>query len=187
MRAPVIVRAILSAVLSALLCTACGAGAEPKEGSVDRSEQYATLAQRPDIDEAQAGYLALLETIRGELVAEFGIAAWQPASSTPPGSACGAEFSELGADGEIRRFTSGISPGNLPDDRWESAVSRVAATAAARGFGPPSTVVDRPGDHEVSLKDEHGAELLFGTAANTTLSLSTGCHLTKAAKERGTP
>ena len=84
MRAPVIVRAVLSAILSAVLCTACGAGAEPKEGSVDRSEQYATLAQRPDIDEAQAGYLALLETIRGELVAEFGIAAWQPASSRNP-------------------------------------------------------------------------------------------------------
>jgi hypothetical protein len=180
-------RTVVGAILTAILCAACGAGAEPKEGPVDRSEQYATLAQRPDIDEAQSTYLALLETIRGELVAEFGIAPWQPASSTPPGSACGAEFSDLGADGEIRRFTSGISPGNLPDDTWLSAVSRVAATAGAQGFGTPSVVVDRPGDHEVSLKDGFGAELLFGTAANTTLSLSTGCHLTKAAKDRGEP
>lgn len=171
----------------ALLCSACGVGADPKGESVEPSEQFSALLQRPDIERMEATYLTMLETIRAELVAEFGLAEWQPAEGGPSGSGCGGDFSDIGADGEIRRYSSGISPGNLPDEEWAAAVGVVAATAARNGFAPPGIVVDRPGDHEVSLRDDFGAELLFGTARNTTLSVSTGCHLTRDAHERGTP
>ncbi|WP_235926055.1 LppA family lipoprotein [Actinokineospora pegani] len=154
---------------------------------MDHNEQYQALSERPDIEEAQARYEGLLSTIRDQLVAEFGIAEWKPPASPVRGSACGPDFTDIDADGEIRRLSSGSSPGNLPDERWTAAVTLVAETARGLGFGDPEVVVDRQQDHEVSLKDEYGAELLFGTAANTTLSISTGCHLTKAAKERGAP
>jgi hypothetical protein len=77
--------------------------------------------------------------------------------------------------------------GNLPDGKWESAVAAVAEIARPYGFGEPKVVVNRPSDHEVSFRDGHGAEMLFGTAKNTILSLTTGCHLTVAAHQRGTP
>jgi hypothetical protein len=94
-------------------------------------------------------------------------------------------FARLGGDGEIRRYTSGISPGNLSDADWSRATVLVADLATQHGFGAATVVVDRPGDHEVSFPGEYGGELLFGTAANTTLSLTTGCHLTREAYLRG--
>lgn len=179
-------RAALVCALAAL-CVVCGPSVDPKGGSVGAEEQFATLMQRPDIEEAQARYLRMLAAIRDEMVAGFGIAAWRPAEGGPSGSACGADFPDVGADGEVRRFSSGMSPGNLPDDKWPAAVAEVAEIAATYGFAAPRVVVDRPGDHEVSLRDDYGAELLFGTARNTTLSVSTGCHLTKSAHDRGAP
>jgi hypothetical protein len=172
---------------SALICAACGSGTEPKDDSVGNQEQFATLLQRPDIEQAQSNYLSLLEKIRAELVARHGLTPWRPDEDGPSGSACGADFPDVGADGEVRRYSSGISPGNIPDEKWGSAVATVAELAGAAGFGAPGIVVDRPGDHEVSLRDSYGAELLFGTAKNTTLSVSTGCHLTRTAHQRGTP
>lgn len=169
-----------------LVLSACDSGAE-KGDSMSKSEQFTTLLQRPDIEQMQSRYLSMLEKIRAELVNRFGISAWQPDTRGPSGSACGADFPDVGADGEIRRYSSGMSPGNLPDDKWADAVAAVASIAGAEGFGSPSVVVDRPSDHEVSLRDNYGAELLFGTARNTTLSVSTGCHLTSAAHRRGTP
>jgi Lipoprotein confined to pathogenic Mycobacterium len=168
---------------TALVCAACGLGTA--SGGI--YEQFATLHQRPDIERAQSQYLGMLETIRTELVARVGIAAWQPDEDGLSGSACGFNFPDIGADGEIRRYSSGMSPGNIPDEHWADAVAIVAELAQPYGFGAPAVVVDRPGDHEVSLRDSYGAELLFGTAKNTILSLSTGCHLTKAAHQRGTP
>lgn len=81
--------------------------------------------------------------------------------------------------------TSGISPGNLSDADWSRATVLVADLATQHGFGAATVVVDRPGDHEVSFPCEYGGELLFGAAANTTLSLTTGCHLTREAYLRG--
>jgi hypothetical protein len=172
---------------TALICAACGSSTESMGNPVGINEQFAALLQRPDIEQAQSRYLGMLEAIRTELVARLGIAAWQPDEDGLSGSFCGFDFSDVGADGEIRRYSSGMSPGNIPDNRWADAVAIVAELANPYGFGAPGVVVDRPGDHEVSLRDSYGAELLFGTAKNTILSVSTGCHLTKTAHQRGTP
>jgi hypothetical protein len=178
---------VLACAVVMVLCGACDSGAEPKGDSMTKSEQFSTLLQRPDIEQMQSRYLSMLDKIRAGLVNRFGIAPWQPDTRGPSGSACGADFPDVGADGEIRRYSSGMSPGNLPDAKWADAVAAVAEIARSEGFGEPAVVVDRPSDHEVSLRDKYGAELLFGTARNTTLSVSTGCHLTSAAHRRGTP
>ncbi|WP_407919867.1 LppA family lipoprotein [Haloechinothrix halophila] len=60
-------------------------------------------------------------------------------------------------------------------------------STSKHGFGEPKTVADRRGDHEVAIYDRYGAELIVGTAKNTILSLSTGCHLSRDAHRRGTP
>jgi Lipoprotein confined to pathogenic Mycobacterium len=168
---------------TALICAACGFGTA--SGGIN--EQFATLHQRPDIERAQSRYLGMLDTIRTELVARLGIAAWQPDEDGLTGSACGFDFPDVGGDGEIRRFGTDMSPGNIPDNQWADAVAIVSELAKPYGFGAPAVVVDRPSDHEVSLRDSYGAELLFGTAENTILSVGTGCHLTEAAHQRGTP
>ncbi|ALG11177.1 hypothetical protein AOZ06_33690 [Kibdelosporangium phytohabitans] len=163
-----------------LLVGAC----DSKGGSMTKDEQFAELMKRPDIEQIEADYLKLLEDIRTELVARTGIAQWVPKDEPITGSGCG-DFPGIG--GNVRRYSSGHSPGNLPDAKWQDAVELVESIAGRQGFKLHGAVVDRPDDHEVTLGNDYGAELLFGTAANTTLSISTGCHLTRAAKQRGTP
>jgi hypothetical protein len=175
-------RLIVLACTILLLVGAC----DSKGGSMSKDEQFAELLKRPDIEQVQADYLRMMADIRDALVEQIGIAAWQPKEKDAiSGSACG-DYPEL-SDGHIRRFSSGSSPGNLPDAKWQEAVDLVGSIAGRHGFKNPGAVVDRPGDHEVSFSNEYGAELLFGTAANTTLSISTGCHLSREAHQRGTP
>lgn len=174
-------RAVAAASVALLLAAT---GCESREERVN--ELFSTMMQLPDIETMESKYQGLLATIRERLVAEIGIRPWQQSGQMVSGSGCGGDLSALRGDGEIRRYRSGKSPGNIADADWPRALRLVASIAQEQGFGGPATVVDRAGDHEVSLKDQYGAELLFGTAVNTTLSLSTGCHLTREARDRGT-
>ncbi|MCE7011344.1 LppA family lipoprotein [Kibdelosporangium philippinense] len=167
--------------LLAVLCTVLVVGA-----CSGPSDQYSQLANRPDIEQIHEEYLGMLGNIRDELVAKIGITPWQPNDELFRASMCG-EFNDIGADGEKRRYSSGHSPGNLPDARWGEAVKLVESIANQHGFKLHGAVIDRPGDHEVTFGNDWGAELLFGTAKNTTLSVSSGCHLTREAYQRGAP
>lgn len=154
-------------------------------GDVDTAELFAVLAGRPDIDAVGARCRGLLAVIRDTLVAELGVRPWLPSGGSVNHSGGRGPFARLGADCEVHRYTSGISPGAVSDADWPRATAIVADLAGRHGFAAPVVVVDRPGDHEVSLPGEYGGELLFGTAVNTTLSLTTGCHLTRQAYLRG--
>jgi hypothetical protein len=176
MRLFVLVCAIL------LLVGAC----DSKGGSMSKDEQFAELLKRPDLEQTEADSRKMLDEIRSELVSRIGIAPWEPGKGEAyTGSAC-AEFPNL-SGAEKRRFSSGRSPGNLPDAKWAAAVDLVKSITSRYGFKEPGIVVDRPSDHEVTFRNDYGAELWFGTAVNTTLSLTTGCHLTREAHQRGTP
>lgn len=152
---------------------------------IDTAELFDELTRRPDIDVVDTRYRGMLDAIRDKLVAEIGLPPWIPTGNPVNASVGRGPFARLGGDGEIRRFTSGISPGTVSDVDWPRATAIVAELAGPFGFAAPTVVVDRPGDHEVSLPGEYGGELLFGTAVNTTLSLTTGCHLTREAYLRG--
>jgi hypothetical protein len=149
------------------------------------AELFDELARRPDIEVIDTRYRGMLAAIRDTLVAELGLPPWLPPGSPVNSSTGTGPFARLGGDGEIRRYSSGRSPGTVSDVDWPRATAIVTVLAGQHGFAAPTVVVDRPGDHEVSLRDEYGGELLFGTAANTTLSLRTGCHLTREAYLRG--
>ncbi|HEY8458501.1 MAG TPA: LppA family lipoprotein [Actinopolymorphaceae bacterium] len=134
------------------------------------------LLERPDIETVHRRCLDMLHDIREALVTELGVRPWDNGVVLANGSTVGGTAAGVGGEAEVRRYHGGVSPGNLPDAQWPRAVDVVSRLARRYGFDNPVVVVDRPGDHEVSFADEYGAELLFGTAANTTLSLATGCH-----------
>ncbi|PRX47756.1 putative LppA-like lipoprotein [Prauserella shujinwangii] len=180
------IRAAVTAVTcaAALLVSGCGPD-QSKDGDVNA--HFAELLRRPDIERVQADYLAMVERIQSGLVREIGIEPFPDDGDEPvSGSACPGEFSAV-PEAEVRRYRFGASPTPIDDDTWPRALRLVGDLAAERGFDRQDVVVDRPGDHEVAFRDRYGAELIFGTAENTVVSLSTGCHLTREAHERGTP
>lgn len=148
-------------------------------------DAFDTLLKRPSISQVEADYQSMFQTIRERLKAEVGVPDWVPDDEPISGSACGGELSRLG-DAVVRRYDAGMSPGNLPDAKWEQAVAMVTEVARQHGFGAPKAIVNRPGDHEVSFRNTYDGELLFGTGANTILGGKTGCHLTDEAHQRGT-
>lgn len=72
--------------------------------------------------------------------------------------------------------------GGVPDAQWLTASDLVEQAAGEHGFGAAEVVVDAPGEHEIVLRGERGSLLRFGTLANATLAIETGCHLPEAAR-----
>lgn len=149
------------------------------------NDAFDALMKRPNLTQIDADYQAMFGAIRDRLISEVGVAPWVPDDEPISGSSCGGDISNL-QGAEVRRYDAGMSPGNLPDTRWDRAVEIVTEVAGAHGFGPPEVIISGPSDHEVSFRDTYNGQLLFGTGANTILGASTGCHLTEEAHERGT-
>lgn len=81
-------------------------------------------------------------------------------------------------DGASRLIlTSGGALGGIPDADWPRAWAAVKDVAAKRGFGDENVLLDKPGEHQVSLYDKDGAELSVGTGVNTVATIYSGCHL----------
>ncbi|GAA3546190.1 hypothetical protein GCM10022222_32310 [Amycolatopsis ultiminotia] len=153
------------------------------------ADQFKQLMQRPDIDEAAARYDEMYRKIREQLTNAVPSLHWE--QTNPPGrAACSTEFGAIDtagrADAQERGLGNWAAHGNLPDARWDEAVSIVGGVARSYGFNSGPTVVkNNPSDHYVTFHDSYGGELVFGTAVNTTLLVRTGCHLTAEAKKRG--
>ncbi|QUH00272.1 hypothetical protein HUO13_05095 [Saccharopolyspora erythraea] len=158
--------------LCAVLAAGCAGRPGPTPGG-DVEDQRATLQQRPSIEEVTARYDQMQRELRERLSAEIGSLSWTPRE--PMSNAGCADFPNLG--GETRMLESWRSSGNLPDANWPRAVRVVGEVTARYGFGAVEVVVDRPGDHQITATDQYGGSYLFGTAKNTLLTVSTGCHL----------
>lgn len=175
---------LITALVSAAALLVSGCDTTPSEDDVN--VMFNELMQRPDIESMQSEYLALLEKIRGRLVSDVGIEPFIPDDEGIGGSGCPGDMSQV-REAEVRYMRSGRSPGNISDADWPRAKELVAGLAREQGLDTVKVVVDRKGDHEVAIYDDYGAELIFGTAKNTILSLTTGCHLNREAHQRGTP
>ncbi len=163
-------RRLLTALAIAALMSGCtGAGSE----SPALEESRATLAQRPTIEEIRVSYEAMQVLLRDQLSAEVGPMQW--VNDQNSGQAGCADFPGVG--GQSLTLDRWTSEGNLSDALWDRAVAIVAEVTGEYGFGAPEVVVDRPSDHEISANDPYGGGYLFGTAVNTVLMVSTGCHL----------
>ncbi|MGH3799559.1 MAG: LppA family lipoprotein [Pseudonocardiaceae bacterium] len=168
----------LAAVLAlTVLMVGCGIA---RWGEDTVEEKLATLAQRPTIEAIRATYETMQARLRDRLSAEVGPLQWVNDENFS-GAGC-ADFPNVGGHSlTLDRWTS---EGNLPDAQWDRAVRIVAEVTGEYGFGAPRVVVNRPSDHEITATDRYGGHYLFGTAANTVLMVSTGCHLPANAHPR---
>jgi len=173
---------VMAIIALLVMTTGCNSPAKEKD---KMSEAFSELMKRPNLTQVQTDYQSMFETIRERLVAEVGVAQWVPHDEPISGSACGGDLSKL-SGAEVLRMDAGMSPGNLPDAKWDQAVTIVTEVAGNRGFGAPKVIVSGPNDHEVSFRDPYNGELLFGTGGNTVLAVTTGCHLTQQTHQRGT-
>ncbi|EAQ00277.1 hypothetical protein JNB_08899 [Janibacter sp. HTCC2649] len=159
---------MLVAVLAAMILTAC------QGADVDTQQQ---LESRRTSAQAQRDNLALLSEVRSALSEVAPALAWRsPAPTVESGSGCKEPFSQVdGATSEV--LTSGGALGGIPEADWDRAWEAVKAVAAKRGYGDEHTLLDKPGEHQMSLYDEDGSELSVGTGANTVASIYGACYL----------
>nr|WP_052478575.1 LppA family lipoprotein [Kibdelosporangium sp. MJ126-NF4]CEL19215.1 hypothetical protein [Kibdelosporangium sp. MJ126-NF4]CTQ94985.1 hypothetical protein [Kibdelosporangium sp. MJ126-NF4] len=154
--------------------------------------QFAELRKRPDIETAAQRYEEMRAKIRTRLTTAELATGWVEEKDSSDAMGCQSSstpsWSEINSStGEVRYLPRWISAGNLPDDKWDRAVSVVAEIAREYGFDGPGVVINRPSDHAVIFQDDYGAQIHFGTVKNTVFALTTGCHLTVAAHQQGTP
>lgn len=151
---------------------------------------FAALMQRPDIDQATQRYEQMGTEIRQALSAHILELATWTADGDTSNAACGNDdYPGPGFDGQVRDLPDYVVPGNLPDDKYEQALSVIGATVQKYGFAPtPQRLHDAPSSHDAVFHNtQDDGAVRFGTHENTLLGLSLGCHLTAEAKIRGHP
>lgn len=166
-------RAALTAGACAVLLVLTGCTETSGSGMDEREQQNAELRKRPTSEAEVARLTEAQEAVRTRLTADLPLGPWT--RSEPSGSAGCAEYDQ--ADGQTVFLPGLLLQGGVPDDVWPRAVEVLQNTAAGYGFGTAEVVVDRPDEHEVVLRGERGALLRFGTLANATLQVESGCHL----------
>jgi hypothetical protein len=173
---------VIGGIMTMLIVAGCSDAT--KESGILK-DGFDELMRRPNLTQMETDYQSMLQTIRERLVAEVGIAEFSPAREPMSETSCGDDLTNV--DGALQRYLkAGVSVGNLPDAKWDQAVTIVTEVAKQHGFSDPVVIVDRPSDHEVSFRGTYGGSLLFGTGGATTLTVRSGCHLTEEAHNRGT-
>jgi hypothetical protein len=151
-----------------------------------RQQQYSELMNRPNIDETIARYEEMRTAIRNELAKEINISQWAKQSGSANYTECAREFPDVDAkDAQKQHPETWYSTVKINPEKWTKAKEIVSSVAATYGFNKVSLVVDRTDDLQFNLTDAYSAELSFGSAKNTILGLTTGCHPTADAKKRG--
>ncbi|GAA4552073.1 hypothetical protein GCM10023192_80950 [Amycolatopsis samaneae] len=150
-------------------------------------QQYAELMKRPSLEEISKKYEELRGKIQSRLTSELGISGWEDKHDGRQ-SGCSNEFPDVNSRDVARNFLSFITaPSSIPAERWPAAVGIISQVGGEFGFNQQGVRVDRPPHFEFELKDQYQAQLSLSTEKTTVLSVETGCHLTAAAKQRGTP
>jgi hypothetical protein len=169
--------AALIATLVALLCVGCSIpGQLAQEGTMDAQ---AELTARPRLEEMVARYDEMLQRIRDRMDAELGPFTWFEHRPRSWGT-CGSDFPfQLG--GRTTSSPLWVFEGNIPDDQWSRAQHIVADVTAEYGFATAGLQIDTPATpgHRVTggVDTTLGAYYDFSTNVNTTLRVTSGCHL----------
>jgi hypothetical protein len=184
-----VVAALLTALI-ALLCVGCSTpGQFTEEETMDAQ---AELAARPRIEEMIGRYDQMLQRVRDRLDAEIGPFAWYE-SRQRTWSTCGWDFPyQLG--GRTTGSPLWMFKGNIRDDEWPRAQRIVAEITAEYGFATAGLQIDttrapgKPGYHVTHGSDARlGAYYDFETNVNTTLRVTSGCHLSTNPTSTRTP
>jgi hypothetical protein len=162
-----------TAAALALLGGLAGGCATPSGGT--SMDPQAELDARPRSAEMVSRYEQMQQRIRGRLDAELGPFSWQVRSEGDR-AGCGGEFAN--SAGMVVYLPRWGFDGGISDADWPRARQIVGEITAEYGFTTPTLQIDRPGDHETSAADEAlGAQYNFATQANTSIAVTTGCHL----------
>jgi Lipoprotein confined to pathogenic Mycobacterium len=97
---------------------------------------------------------------------------WNSTSTT---ITCGGELKDTGGVQVLTRHA--YFDGPIPDSAWDSALNLVRDTGSTFGATNMSVFTDRPGEHDIELIGENGAQVRFGTRIRSTLSARSDCHL----------
>lgn len=125
---------------------------------------------------AEADNLALLAELRTALNDVAPGLKWRtPEPAVESGSGCKEPFSGIDGTG-TRILTSGDAFGGIPEADWDRAWEAVKAVAAKRGYGDELTLLDKPGEHQMSVYDKDGSELSVGTGVNTVATIYGACY-----------
>lgn len=178
---------VLIGLLSACASEGSNINDDPNAGT--QQQQYDKLLQRPDIEQATQTYQSALKEIKNVLTEKFDVPTWEQRDDTPIGAAaCGFDFPDVsGREGITRTINGGFTRAVISDNRWEEAVQIVTEVANEYGFKGPERVADKPGNREIRYFDAAGSRLSFGQIKNMSTYISTGCHLTPEAHQRGGP
>ncbi|PRY51624.1 putative LppA-like lipoprotein [Knoellia remsis] len=138
----------------------------------------AELEKRRSYAEARADNLALLAEVRSAMSGAAPNLKWvKPEPEVDGESSCvEPQFANV-AGASHATFDSGGAEGGISDADWPKAWAAVQQVAGQRGFGDPKVVIDKPGQHVVSLYDKDGAELSINSEVNTAVSIYGACHL----------
>lgn len=167
--------AVMAAVVVAMVAILNGCGDSQGGSSVDAQAQ---LEERRSFDVAKADNLALLSELRTALSGAVPTLAWIKTEPEVDGeSGCSEpEFADVSGASHAT-FDSGGAMGGISDADWPKAWAAVQEVAAKRGFGDPKILVDKAGQHVVSLYDADGTELSINSEVNTAMSIYGACHL----------
>jgi hypothetical protein len=175
-----------------VLVTSCSDGNQylnptPSGSLMSQQQQYTELMNRPTIDEAIKRYEEMRATIRDRLTQEFNLSQWTEQQESSRFSGCAPQFSEVDQKDSSKKYLPRWFASSPLIASWKQAKQIVAEVSKGYGFNRVSLDVEKPDDVEFNLNDQYGAELSFGSAKNTVLTLTTGCHLSAEAKRRGGP
>jgi hypothetical protein len=180
---------IIALAATASTCSSGGKDINDDPNAGTQGQQYAKLIQRPSLEEIKTQYQLTLSEIRKMTVSEFGLPAWEAPPEDPIGGAgCGFNFPDVNLpDGQTLTIDGGYSRANIPDARWADAVAKVGEIAKKYGFTQSQFFRTHPGDNDARYFTPFGDRLDFGTEKNTVLGISSDCHLSSEARQRGGP
>jgi hypothetical protein len=173
-------RALIAAVLTLLstgllTLTGCTTGARGQLSEEERMDRVAELAARPRSEDMVARYEQMQQRIRDQLDTELGPFQWRQFREQST-SNCGFDFPV--PDGQIVNLATWGFTGAIPDTDWPRAADIVTAITAEYGFNSTGLDIDTPGRHLITGTDTTlGAQYDLGTEVNTTMRVTTGCHL----------
>lgn len=170
--------------LAALVLVACaaagGCAGTDRPTPEERVDAEQTLRSRPTLEDTVARYEQMQQTIRARLDAAIGPFPWNRRREGSEGT-CGRDFPVTFGGRNLALPPWGFD-GAIPDRHWARAAGIVADTAAEYGFATAGLQIDQPGYHQLNGVDTTlGAHYSLGTEINTSMQVTTGCHLPASA------
>ena len=171
---------VLTLAVGGSLAACAGPDPSPDPPPEARVTAPSRLAARLSMEQALARYEEMQGRIRDLLDVAAGPFRWGIRRDASR-DLCGGEFGD--SDGIVTAMAPWGFDGGISDADWPLVRKIVTEVTAEYGFETPTLAMDEPGRHSMSGADlESGATYDVGTEINTSMGVTTGCHLPAAKK-----